>query len=42
MVSFELKQAASATAFDPGRGAGLNVNLFFTKSGLSCGVLAST
>jgi hypothetical protein len=42
MVSFELKQAASATAFDPGRGAVHNVNLILTKSGFSCGVLVST
>jgi hypothetical protein len=42
MVSFELKQAASSTVFDPGRGVGLNVNLIFTKSGFSCGMLAST
>ena len=42
MVSFELEQAASSAAFNPGRDAGLNVNLIFTKSGFSCGVLAST
>jgi hypothetical protein len=41
MVSFELEQAASSTAFDPGRGAGLNANLIFQQSGFSCGVLAS-
>jgi hypothetical protein len=41
MVSSEFIQVASATVF-PGRGAGLNVNLIFTKSGFSCGVLAST
>jgi hypothetical protein len=42
MVSSEFIQAASATAFDPGRGAGHNVDLIFTKSGFSYGVLAST
>jgi hypothetical protein len=42
MVSFELEQAASSTAFDPGHGAGLNANLIFTKSGFSCRVFAST
>jgi hypothetical protein len=42
MVSSEFIQAASATVFNPGRDAGLNVNLIFTKSGFSSGVLAST
>jgi len=33
MVSSRLIQAAPATVFDPGRGAGLNVNLIFKQSG---------
>jgi hypothetical protein len=42
MVSSEFIQAASSTAFDPGRGAGLNTNLIFKPSWFSCGVFAST
>jgi hypothetical protein len=42
MVSSEFIQAASSTAFDPGRGAGLNANLIFKQSWFSCGVFAST
>jgi hypothetical protein len=39
MVSVELEQVASSTAFDPGRGAGLNANLIFKQSGFPAGCM---
>jgi hypothetical protein len=42
MFSSEFIHATSFTAFDLGRGAGLNANLIFKQSKVPCGVPGST